>query len=260
MGLWSKLMGGAAKAAPKPPPVRTTMGIAGHGMILAPACPCRVVPIEELLIIGRGNTGTLLTEAVIKIGTAPATEPPKRIADRVHVEPDRPSDHVYALGPSGPTITFEGVGPKLTEMFAQIDAGLALGPDSWTVLAPGFMFAIPTPGFVVCSPDPDVEGDLPSLMLAMKTSAQITFARSSRRVDMIEVMSGATALPSEEVELAGYAPPSIRCAARSCAAPRHSAAFHASGCSTIPRSSSSSASAPPSGFTRPCSRFAQRCA
>lgn len=40
-------------------------------------------------------------------------------------------------------------------------------------------------------------------MLAMKTSAQITFARSSRRVDMIEVMSGATALPSEEVELAG---------------------------------------------------------
>ena len=71
------------------------------------------------------------------------------------------------------------------------------------MLAPEFMFAIPTPGFVVCSPDPDVEGDLPSLMLAMKTSAQITFARSSRRVDMIEVMSGATALPSEEVELAG---------------------------------------------------------
>lgn len=93
------------------------MGLAGHGMLIAPVLPCRVARLEDLLVIGRGYQGPLLTELIIRGGKAPASEPP------AEVEPD-----TYALGPDGPTLTLDGV--ALADMVLQIDVGV--GSGEWT--------------------------------------------------------------------------------------------------------------------------------
>jgi hypothetical protein len=59
----------------RPRPV-ATMGIAGHGMLIAPVCPCRVARVLDLLVIDRRASGPLTGGAAFKPGTAPATRAP----------------------------------------------------------------------------------------------------------------------------------------------------------------------------------------
>ena len=142
----------------------STMGLAGHGMLLAPACPCRVTRVDELLVIGRGYRGPLITEVVVKLGSMPATTAPTS------------SDGVtFAMGAGGPQLRAES--GNLEEVVLRIDVGL--GPGEWSVLAPGFWFDLPR-GFVLFSPDPQTPGDLPELHHGMNLEAMIVFARAGR--------------------------------------------------------------------------------
>ncbi len=142
----------------------STMGLAGHGMLLAPVCPCRVARIHEILVIGRGYQGPLITELVVALGSQPASEAPTS------------SDGVtYTLGAGAPELHVESA--NLDELVLRVDVGL--GPAEWSVLAPGFWFELPR-GVVLYSPDPDTPGDLPELHHGMNTEAMIQFARIGR--------------------------------------------------------------------------------
>lgn len=147
------------------------MGLAGHGMLIAPVLPCRVARLEDLLVIGRGYQGPLLTELIIRGGKAPASEPP------AEVEPD-----TYALGPDGPTLTLDGV--ALADMVLQIDVGV--GSGEWDVLAAGFWFSLPK---AMALYSPEEEGELPELHHPMNLQAFIGFARVGR--DASELVIGA---------------------------------------------------------------------
>ncbi len=140
-------------------------------MLIAPACPCRVVRIEDLLVIGRGYRGPLITECVIKAGKSPATEPPTEARDGT-----------LTFGPDGPTLKLDGV--KLEEILLSLDAGPA--PEDWDVLAPGFWFSLPR-AMALYSPDPDEPGSLPELHHTRNTDALVVFARIARDAHEIVV-------------------------------------------------------------------------
>lgn len=142
-------------------------------MLIAPVLPCRVARLEDLLVIGRGYQGPLLTELIVRGGQALASEAP------VEIEPD-----TFALGPRGPTLTLDGV--TLADMVQQIDVGI--GEGGWDVLAAGFWFSLPK-AMALYSPSPEVEGDLPELHHPMNLEAFLNFTRVGR--DAAELVIGA---------------------------------------------------------------------
>jgi hypothetical protein len=167
----------------RPQPV-ATMGIAGHGMLIAPACPCRVARVLDLLVIDRRTSGPLTGGVAIKLGTAPATKAPT---------PQGPD--AYAMGPDGPTIALQGV--ALGDALLQVDVGLGEAP--WMVLLPGFMFAIPK-GMVLYSPDE--QGGMPELHHGLQPGALVQLAPVGRPAHTVAVRGpDGSMLKAEEMEL-----------------------------------------------------------
>ncbi|MDX2089115.1 MAG: hypothetical protein SFX73_14755 [Kofleriaceae bacterium] len=161
-----------------------SMDLVGHGMLLAPECPCRAVLLGDLLVIGRGYRGPLISEVVVKRGAMPAT-----------AEPTSTDGINFSLGPDGPELLAES--GNLDELVEHIDVGL--GPAEWSVLAPGFSFDLPH-GVVLFSPDPDEPGDLPELHHAMNFEAMIKFMRFKRAAGDI-VVTGRDGKPLPSVTL-----------------------------------------------------------
>ncbi|HUJ57025.1 MAG TPA: hypothetical protein VLX92_00960 [Kofleriaceae bacterium] len=180
MGLFSRFKRGQ-EARPRPV---ATMGIAGHGMLIAPACPCRVARVLDLLVIDRRASGPLTGGVAIKLGTAPATRAPARQG------PD-----AYTLGPDGPTIALQGV--ALDDALLQVDVGL--GESPWMVLVPGVSFGIPK-GMMLYSPDE--QGGMPELHHGLQPGALVQLAPVGRPANTIAVRApDGSMLQSEEIEL-----------------------------------------------------------
>lgn len=121
-----------------------TVGIAGHGMLISPFCPCRVAhQANGVLLVATltriDETRAAFTAvAALKAGTAPATGQPERV-----------DDATWRIGADGPTIHLVGDGPRdLASAFARIDTGLGEAP--WQLLAPGCWLGFP-PGFTMTS-------------------------------------------------------------------------------------------------------------
>ena len=116
------------------------MGVAGHGMLLAPSCPCRIAHLENgSLLVGLGRLGADGT-AIVAPGTSPATSAPAPVAG----EP-----RVLVCGEGGPRIALDARGVvSLDAVFVRIDVGL--GPSPWMLMGPGFMCDHPA-GFTVFS-------------------------------------------------------------------------------------------------------------
>ena len=122
-----------------------TVGIAGHGLLISPYCPCRVVHqhngvllVATLLRVDDARAAFSLIGS-IKPGSAPATHDAERI-----------DETTWRFGAGGPEIKLPVGGPRdLAAAFAQIDAGLGEAP--WQLLAPGCWLGFP-PGFTMTSP------------------------------------------------------------------------------------------------------------
>jgi hypothetical protein len=175
----------------------STIGIAGHGMLLAPSCPCRVVRIEQMLVIGRGYRGNLITEVIVQLGPSPATEAPH--PSGADVSSIGPNARAFSLGPGGPTLILDATdGAPLEDLIVRVDVGL--GAAEWSVLAPGFWFDLP-PGVILYSPDPQTPGDLPELHYGMNPEAMIGFMRAGRSAEEIVINGpGGTPLASSQLE------------------------------------------------------------
>jgi len=109
------------------------VGVGGHGMLLAPSCPCRIAHLDNgTLLFGLGSVGADGT-AIVAPGTSPATSAPAPVAG----EP-----RVFVCGEDGPRIALDAGGiVSLDEVFLQVDVGL--GESPWVLLGPGFMLEHP---------------------------------------------------------------------------------------------------------------------
>jgi hypothetical protein len=171
---WKQAKETSAAAAPKSP-TTTTMAIAGHGLLLAPACPCRVATLRDTLIFGRGFDGPLISEALVSPNTRPAIEPPTLVGPLNQ----RTGPSVYGTGPNCPTITIEQPGASIDELF--VEAVVGCGEAPWNVLVSGFWFELPN--LVLYSPA--TATDLPELHLPTHVGAMISFGRVDMNVDAI---------------------------------------------------------------------------
>jgi hypothetical protein len=121
------------------------MGIAGHGFLLCPHWPCRVVHLRNgtLLIqpIGRNAPGTLPAVAAVSLGKRGAHAEPREF-----MSGSMPS---WQYGEDGPTISLGNGAKDLGEVFAQIDS--VPGESPWNLLGLGFWIDFPQ-GFTAQSP------------------------------------------------------------------------------------------------------------
>src|SRR5688500_3545334 len=97
-----------------------TFGLAGHGLLIAPRCPCRaMVTPEGHLVIAHGEQEI----ARVLPGDAPADGELRWL------------DATYArFGADGPSLVLDGA--TFDEVFVRIDVGTGALP--WTALGRGF--------------------------------------------------------------------------------------------------------------------------
>jgi transcription antitermination factor NusA-like protein len=143
------------------------VGIAGHGLLLSPHCPCRVAHLEN---------GTLLVQP-IAVDRSRALPPVAAVAlgaRSAHAEASRVDDHrmpTWRYGADGPTISLGNQAERLDEVLAQVD--VVPGESPWHLLGPGFWIAFP-PSFTLHSAPADrglrfqlvQKGDEPNALIA----------------------------------------------------------------------------------------------
>jgi hypothetical protein len=144
MGLLSNLFG---KKAPHKAEPATTVGIGGHGFMLAPVCPCHVAHLENGSLVVQGVPG-VEGVATIVLGSEPAR------AGAPSTEPSGDGAQVSRYGPDGPQIVLRGKNAALDRFFVRVDTGC--GEASWMLLARSRWIDFP-PGFALAARSPDDE-------------------------------------------------------------------------------------------------------
>ena len=145
------------------------VGIAGHGLLLSPHCPCRVAHLENgtLLVqpIVGAAAGKLPPVAAVGVGSHGDTTQPTRVEDA-----PMPT---WSYGKGAPRISLGNGATSIEQVFARVD--VVPGDSPWTLLGPGFWIEFPA-RFTL---DSARAGEGPFFQLTQEgdvTDAIITFA------------------------------------------------------------------------------------
>jgi hypothetical protein len=146
----------------------STFGMGGHGLLVAPACPCRVLLTGGDLVFAHGPHEV----ARIQPGTRAATKPLTWHGSGRG-----------QFGSDGPTVLVTD-GKRYEDVFLQIDVGL---PDSpWCALGPGMIMDMPE-GVVLLSSAPGDDDPMFELHLHGGKQEFIRFMPARAPADVIRL-------------------------------------------------------------------------
>jgi hypothetical protein len=136
-------------------PPASTICVGGHGLLLAPICPCRVAHL--------GNGALLVGHVRNVVGPAAIVRPGSEAAVGEPTFDTLDGAAVFRYGRKGPLISTGPGSAPLDSFFAHVGAGLGDAP--WNLLcAGGFWVELPQ-GFTLLASAPQDDDPLPELHL-----------------------------------------------------------------------------------------------